>query len=87
MVICAWVSGRQSYVLGAPAIGPAAKGKRMYSIWFTNFGYSPEARYASLKEAVAAAQKAGWDALIYQGENQDTLIGTWSIIGGLRRFL
>jgi hypothetical protein len=55
----------------------------MYTIFYTNFWYGPEIEFATLEEALTYAKSKGFDAAIrLNGET----IGSWSIIGGYRKF-
>jgi len=53
----------------------------MFTIHFTNFGYSHQDSFNTLEAAVAKAKQCGFEATILQGER---LIGSWTIFQGYR---
>lgn len=57
-----------------------------FKIHFPNFGYARPEEYPSFDAAVKAARGFGFEALIGEREEGQTLyIASWSPIGGLRR--
>jgi len=54
----------------------------MFTVRFINFGYNASETPATLEEALAISKKACFETAIYQGE---TLVASWSPIGGTRR--
>lgn len=53
----------------------------MYRIYLTNFGWFTDQKYDSLVEAIQAAREAHFEASIHFNE---TLVATWSPIGGVK---
>ena len=64
----------------------------MFTIFFVNFGYSSQERYATLEAAREAARKACFECIIYEEVVADEVSGAFPIrraafspIGGFRK--
>jgi hypothetical protein len=57
----------------------------MFTVYLTNFGYylADGQPFATFEAALAAARKACFEALIFDG---DLRVASWSPIGGLRTY-
>lgn len=59
----------------------------MFFIFYTNFGYGPDASFSTEEEAIVFARSKGFEATVrYKDAVVNKPVGCWSPIGGYRSF-
>lgn len=54
----------------------------MFKVWFTNFGYASERRFATVEDALAFAKSTSFECQIV--DKDENTVGSYSYFGGWR---